>query len=158
MKITRLDRSQSGRGGWLVETTAAHSTMQWLLHFCVTRDEARHVRVGVWWIAEQSLDAFGKHFSNFAQMCEKAGRQIPGGKQEQHQQQSAPPPSATDPYATLFLRNNAPSAIVNAVYRALAKHYHPDNGGNHEQMKNLNLAYEQIMKEERRAGWVREHK
>ena len=44
--------------------------------------------------------------------------------------------------AELFLLPDAPECVINAVYRALSKQYHPDAGGNVEQMQRLNAAVE----------------
>lgn len=42
----------------------------------------------------------------------------------------------------LYLLPNAPAFVINAVYRTLAKKYHPDAGGTTEQMQRLNAAVE----------------
>lgn len=52
-----------------------------------------------------------------------------------------------DPYAVLGVRRSATDEVVQAAYRALSKTAHPDNGGSDEAQRELNLAYEQIMKE-----------
>ena len=54
------------------------------------------------------------------------------------------------PWAALYLVPGAPAQVVDAVYRALAKLYHPDsgpNGGDLPRMKALNLAYEKLRKD-----------
>lgn len=51
-----------------------------------------------------------------------------------------------DPYATLYLRQDAPEAIVRAVWRELAKQSHPDHGGDTETFKRYKEAYEAIIK------------
>lgn len=48
--------------------------------------------------------------------------------------------------AELFLLPDAPECVINAVYRALSKQYHPDAGGNIEQMQRLNSAVEVLRK------------
>ena len=51
-------------------------------------------------------------------------------------------PTAWD---VLWLRPGAPSEVVNAVYRALAKMHHPDYGGDNEMMQLINAAYERVL-------------
>jgi curved DNA-binding protein CbpA len=41
---------------------------------------------------------------------------------------------------------DAPLPIVEAVYRALSLIHHPDRGGVHERMVEINLAYEKAKK------------
>lgn len=52
--------------------------------------------------------------------------------------------SALSPYQILGLLENVELEVVDAAYRALAKKYHPDKGGDTETMKRINLAYQQI--------------
>jgi hypothetical protein len=49
------------------------------------------------------------------------------------------------PDANLFrmVFNLIPDEYVPGVYRALAQAVHPDHGGTNEQMRDLNLAYEE---------------
>lgn len=47
-------------------------------------------------------------------------------------------------YATLFLTKNAPSFMIEAAWKALAREYHPDRGGNPDAFKNAQAAYEEI--------------
>lgn len=67
-----------------------------------------------------------------------------------------PPPPPTPPlaedhhFATLHLRPTAPREVVDAVYRVLAKHLHPDmlpapqRDQAHRQMVSINIAYEAL--------------
>ena len=58
-----------------------------------------------------------------------------------------PPPSLMNrqmALAQLFLLPNAPADVITAVFRVLAKKYHPDTGGSTEQMQQLNAAMEVI--------------
>ena len=56
-------------------------------------------------------------------------------------------PAPDSPYAVLGIRQDAPTLVVKAAYRALAKTAHPDAGGTAEQWKKIKEAYEQIMNE-----------
>lgn len=47
-------------------------------------------------------------------------------------------------YAALYLLPSAPHEIVRAAYRALAHVHHPDSGGDHSRMVEINRAYETI--------------
>ena len=55
-----------------------------------------------------------------------------------------PPAQAEDPYATLHLLPTAPVEVVRAAFRALAGLHHPDRGGDGEQMRRVNAAYEAL--------------
>lgn len=55
--------------------------------------------------------------------------------------------TATDAWGKLFLINGAPIEVIQAVYRVLAKKYHPDHGGDVEKMKTVNTAYKELMGE-----------
>lgn len=60
-----------------------------------------------------------------------------------------PPPSwMASPHGALFLLPNAPQPVVKAAYKALAKMYHPDAGGDPERMRVINLAFEAIEESE----------
>jgi len=49
-----------------------------------------------------------------------------------------------DPWAVLWLRPGAPDYVIDAAYRAIAKHLHPDAGGDHLGMVRINAAVEQL--------------
>ncbi|HEU4322098.1 MAG TPA: hypothetical protein VFS21_03025 [Roseiflexaceae bacterium] len=53
---------------------------------------------------------------------------------------------ATTPYKVLYVRRDAPLAVCEAAYRALAKAAHPDAGGSDEEMARLTAAIEEIRK------------
>ena len=59
-----------------------------------------------------------------------------------HRGHQAPALTRVDAAATLYLLSTAPDYVVQAVFRAMAKHAHPDAGGDNEQMRRLNLAME----------------
>jgi hypothetical protein len=48
---------------------------------------------------------------------------------------------------TLHLLPFAPAVVVKAAYRALAQIHHPDAGGNEDEMKRLNAAYDLVTRE-----------
>ena len=50
----------------------------------------------------------------------------------------------SDAYATLFLTKNAPSFMIEAAWKALAREHHPDRGGNPDAFKSAQAAYEEI--------------
>lgn len=58
-----------------------------------------------------------------------------------------PLPKIPPHYAMLHLAPDAPLAVCEASYRALARTAHPDQGGSTAQMQRLNLAIETIRKE-----------
>ena len=49
-------------------------------------------------------------------------------------------------YEILFLTPQAPEELIKAAYKILSKSYHPDHGGTHEKMSELNLAYQELQK------------
>lgn len=49
-------------------------------------------------------------------------------------------------WTVLHLRDDAPAELVKAAYRVLARIHHPDAGGDPEQMKRINNAYEELTK------------
>ncbi len=50
-------------------------------------------------------------------------------------------------YAALYLLPDAPWEVVQAVYRVLARLYHPDTGGSTQRMVEINAAYAEIKNE-----------
>jgi hypothetical protein len=50
----------------------------------------------------------------------------------------------SDPYNVLGVRRDAPKEVILAAYRALSKLWHPDRGGDPEQMKRLNAAMDRL--------------
>ena len=55
--------------------------------------------------------------------------------------------AADDPYWVLGLHSGASMPIVKAAYRARARETHPDIGGDAEEFKKVQEAYERICKE-----------
>jgi curved DNA-binding protein CbpA len=49
-----------------------------------------------------------------------------------------------DCFAVLHLRPTAPPPLVDSAYRVLARLNHPDSGGDGENMKKINMAYERL--------------
>ena len=49
-------------------------------------------------------------------------------------------------HAALYLLPGAPWSVVQAAYRALAMLVHPDRGGSHQTMVDVNRAYETLQK------------
>lgn len=49
-----------------------------------------------------------------------------------------------NPFKVLNLSEDAPKEVVDAVWKALSKKYHPDVGGDTEQMKKVNGARDEI--------------
>ena len=47
-------------------------------------------------------------------------------------------------WSELWLKPGAPREVIDAVYRVLARRYHPESGGDPEAMQRLNAAYKQI--------------
>lgn len=52
----------------------------------------------------------------------------------------------SSPHETLWILPGAPPELIKAAYRVLAALNHPDRGGDAEQMKRINLAYEALGK------------
>lgn len=62
------------------------------------------------------------------------------------------PATVRDPYEILGVRPDAGAEIIDAAYKARAKVVHTDVGGTHEEMVEVNEAYERIKKEREVAG------
>jgi hypothetical protein len=56
-------------------------------------------------------------------------------------------PSKAEAYRELYLTPDAPTFVVKAVWRVLAKKFHPDQGGDEEKFKQLKEAYEQVCRQ-----------
>lgn len=54
---------------------------------------------------------------------------------------------STDAWSKLWLLSGAPLEVVRAVYKALSMLNHPDRGGDVEKMKDINVAYKEILGE-----------
>jgi hypothetical protein len=73
----------------------------------------------------------------------EAPKREPKAKKEPKEKRSAPRPTR-DPFDVLGVRPEASFDEVSAAYRRLAKRSHPDAGGSHDAMVELNAAYETI--------------
>jgi hypothetical protein len=65
--------------------------------------------------------------------------EVPNRSRSQAHGQSHP--AGSDHFRILHLRETAPVELIEASYRVLARLYHPDRGGTHEAMQELNGAY-----------------
>ena len=61
--------------------------------------------------------------------------------------------AAVDPYRVLGVSPAASAAEIKAAYRALVKQHHPDAGGDHRTILELNAAWEVLRNSERRRGY-----
>ena len=61
--------------------------------------------------------------------------------------------AAADPYRVLGVSPAASAAEIKAAYRALVKQHHPDAGGDHRTILELNAAWEVLRNSERRRGY-----
>uniref|UniRef100_A0A6M3L7V7 Putative chaperone n=1 Tax=viral metagenome TaxID=1070528 RepID=A0A6M3L7V7_9ZZZZ len=50
-----------------------------------------------------------------------------------------------DSWTKLMLVEGAPMELIRAAYRVLSVKHHPDKGGDPERMKEINLAYKELM-------------
>ena len=55
-------------------------------------------------------------------------------------------PAPPNDYATLYLVTGAPPEVVREVYKALARLYHPDKGGDPARMQTINAAMDRLKK------------
>ena len=59
-----------------------------------------------------------------------------------------PPPTGSRPWRdVLDIKGPVTREIVDAAYRRLAREHHPDQGGDHDAMSELNVAKEQALRE-----------
>lgn len=54
------------------------------------------------------------------------------------------PVAVRDPYEVLGVRSDAPMAVVEASYKAMAKATHPDTGGDEDAFKEVAAAWERV--------------
>lgn len=121
---------------------------------------------GAWWVSDEGLAQIASLFSNYQQMREQADRaQRSQHTREEEQRNSSyhsysyrsysgysgsgsassgTPTTREKAFATLYLLPTAPAEVAQAVYRVLAKQYHPDYGGDLEKMKQINAAYDVV--------------
>lgn len=121
----------------------------------------------VWWVRMERtgrmnplepVSSPGAPFVVWWEGDEYVGRWAPGGpdRYRSHmetctaRQHADQPPRSQGgvrktPHAVLYVTEDAPAAVVQAAYRALARIHHPDVGGDAEAMKTINAAYERIM-------------
>jgi hypothetical protein len=76
-----------------------------------------------------------------------SGRGSQNQRQDTNQGQQATWTSngSTD-HDALYVKPNAPKEVITAAYKALAKLYHPDTGGDATRMQTVNMAYERLKK------------
>jgi hypothetical protein len=67
-----------------------------------------------------------------------------GGQRQQSFTPPPPPPMASSDHAILYVTSSAPKEVVKAAYKALARLYHPDTGGDAQTMQKINAAYERL--------------
>lgn len=86
------------------------------------------------------LDSFGVAYTIDDQQSQRTNGR--------HRQTSERPSTALltrqQAAAELYLLPDAPPDVITAVFRVLAKQYHPDMGGDTEQMQRLNAAMEAL--------------
>ena len=61
-----------------------------------------------------------------------------------------------DPYFVLGVGKNSSDSDIKAAYRKLAKEHHPDKGGSHEKIAEINAAYDSIKDADARAKLAEE--
>jgi hypothetical protein len=66
--------------------------------------------------------------------------------------------SVTDHYETLGVSRSASDDIIRAAYRARMRQAHPDAGGDPDDAKKINDAYETLSDPARRAAYERDHR
>lgn len=91
----------------------------------------------LWWIADP-------YFSTVLRLGYIWFDEVIDKTRPESKPEPKPTPAITTPHSILFLLPTAPEPVVKAAYRALSKMYHPDAGGDAEQMKLINWAYEAI--------------
>jgi|ERR1035441_9260223 DnaJ-class molecular chaperone len=58
-----------------------------------------------------------------------------------------------DPYQVLGIKKDASEAEIKEAYKQKVKEHHPDVGGNEEECKNLNIAYETLSDPQKKAEY-----
>lgn len=131
--LTRCDRAL---GGYVIRWRA-DTALQWQAMLAKVKkiryaDREYLEEEKSWWIADAAMDRLWCYFDN---------------AQDAEAKPAAPPTVPTvirDAYRLLYLAPDAPLCVAKAAYRALAKVYHADAGGNEATMKRLNIAYDAL--------------
>lgn len=90
-------------------------------------------------------ELFDQHFPGVELKVAEAAAELIRKKYESGVNYRSPKaPVSWGPYKELYLDEDAPDCVVNAAYKALARMYHPDLGGDTEIMSRINRAYEAI--------------
>ncbi len=79
----------------------------------------------------------GSHYESFAEFFHAY-------KYQSRPRDPVPPASPANAFDVLCITPSAPLEVGKAAYRALALLLHPDNGGSHEAMQNLNKAWAEV--------------
>jgi hypothetical protein len=90
-------------------------------------------------------DAIERQLAALAREHEALRRELLQCLKAQIHQQMSTGNRADDPYTCLHVTPDAPSEVIEAAYRTLAKIHHPDVGGSDSAMKRLNWAREMIV-------------
>lgn len=116
--------------------------LEWLKMFvppgCRKYEPARR------WVVDRSSAAALQAWANYCQRT--LGATIRWDEEDGGPDEWAPPrrPAPADPYAALHLLPSAPPELIKAAYRRLAQIHHPDAGGTHERMVEINRAFETL--------------
>lgn len=108
---------------------------------------AYHPEMKVWNVAGAANESFFRWLSYVRVHCHAQVEWLSGAEAENETRGKWSPPreeAQLDPYAVLHLRESAPEVVIRAAYRALALICHPDRGGDAEEMRRINLAYETL--------------
>jgi hypothetical protein len=99
--------------------------------------------------AEQAVKLARRYWPNIDLSDYRAnahGRGQQSQSSSNYQQTSWSTPGISQDHATLFVMSTAPREVVTAAYKALARLYHPDTGGDASKMQAVNAAYERLKK------------
>lgn len=144
IELTRCERCDGGYIiAWRGETALAWRLALDMVKRLPVRQRAFLEDERAWWIDAAAFLRLDDVFSNFTDALD-AGADADARPPRM-------PANVAQAFAALHLATDAPASIVQAVYKHLARVYHPDAGGDEVSMKRLNAAYELAR------GWAEQH-
>jgi hypothetical protein len=116
-----------------------------------------------WHVPEASIKKLARWWPDLEVFCEAYHLPVLERPQSERTAKSVPvymnpaslptwgPEDVASAFSALYLRPDAPPAVVQAVYRVLSKTAHPDLGGTHDEMVQLTEDYETALQ------WAQQH-
>lgn len=120
-----------GNGGWWVQFPYSRSLISEIKRKISRRHRRWSKENSAWWFSDKTAEIAGELL--FEEFGNHNG---PGSVMSKF----------CEHHSTLHLQHGAPMEVVKAAHKALSLLHHPDLGGSNERMKQINNAYDEIVK------------